>query len=158
MPRFHHSIPANGDSGKVVIERQSDDHVEVYYIPSKERLETSKLDTSINNESRVRLLCIDGRNQTVTVFPINTFPSSLQPNSFLKPKHSQIEAIVIADWRDFESDVGQIIFEDAMMPAIDEDPVLDDETRVMMVLESLPSCFHKGLRLWTWVNEKATGS
>ena len=143
MPRFHHSIPANEDSGKVVIERQSDDQVDVYYIPSKERLESSKLDTSMTNEPRVKLLRIDGRNQTVTVFPINTFPSSLQPNSFLKPKHSQIESITIADWRDFESDVGQIIFEDEMMPSTDEDPLLDDETRVMMVLESLPSCFIK---------------
>ena len=143
MPRFHHSIPANEDSGKVVIERRSQDHVEVYYIPSKERLESSRLDTSITNEPRVRLLCIDGRSQSVTVFPINTFPSSLQPDSFLKPKHSRIGAITIADWKDFESDVGQIIFGDEMMPAIDEDPLLDDGIRVMMVLESLPPCFIK---------------
>ena len=30
MPRFYHSSPERDDSGKVVIERQSDDHVEVF--------------------------------------------------------------------------------------------------------------------------------
>ena len=143
MPRFHHSLLGNDDSGKVVIERQSDDHVKVFYIPSKERLERSNLESGRANEPRVRLLCMDGRNQSVTVFPINTFPSSLEPNSYLKPKYSQVRAITIADWRGFESDVGQIILGDEMMGATDEDPLLDDETQVMMVLESLPSCFIK---------------
>ena len=143
MPRFYHSSPESDDSGKVVIERQSDDHVEVFYTPSKERLERSDLDSGRANELRVRLLCIDGRNQSMTVFPVNTLPSSREPYSFLKPKYSQIKAITIADWRDFESDVGEIILGDEMIAAIDEDPLLDDETRVMMVLENLPSCFIK---------------
>ncbi len=143
MPRFHHSLPESDDSGKVVIERQSDDHVEVFYTPSRERLKRSNLESSRDHDVRVRLLSIDGRNQSVTVFPVNTFPSSLEPNSFLRPKYSQIKAVTIADWRDFESDVGGIILGDEMMAAIDEDPLLDDETRVMMVLESLPSCFIK---------------
>ena len=143
MPRFHHSLPESDDSGKVVIGRLSDDHVEVFYTPSKERLERSRLESDSFNEPHVRLLRIDGRNQSVTVFPVNTFPSSFEPNSFLRPKYSQVKAITIADWRDFESDVGQIILGDEMMPVIDEEPLLDDETRVMMVLESLPSCFIK---------------
>ena len=143
MPRFYHSSPERDDSGKVVIERQSDDHVEVFYTPSKERLERSDLESGRANELRVRLLCIDGRNQSMTVFPVNTLPSSREPYSFLKPKYSQIKAITIADWRDFESDVGEIILGDETMAAIDEDPLLDDETRVMMVLENLPSCFIK---------------
>ena len=143
MPRFHHSLPETYDSGKVVIERQSDDHVEVFYTPAKERLERSALESGRVHGPRVRLLSIDGHNQTVTVFPVNTFPSSLEPNSFLKPKYSQVKAVTIADWRDFESDVGEVILGDQIMSAIDEDPLLDDETRVMMVLESLPSCFIK---------------
>ena len=143
MPRFYHSSPERDDSGKAVIERQSDDHVEVFYTPSKERLERSDLESGRANELRVRLLCIDGRNQSMTVFPVNTLPSSREPYSFLKPKYSQIKAITIADWRDFESDVGEIILGDETMAAIDEDPLLDDETRVMMVLENLPSCFIK---------------
>ena len=147
MPRLYHSSPESDDSGKVVIERQSDDHVEVFYTPSKERLERSDLESGRADELRVRLLCIDGRNQSMTVFPVNTLPvntlpRSREPYSFLKPKYSQIKAITIADWRDFESDVGEIILGDEMIAAIDEDP-LYDETRVMMVLENLPSCFIK---------------
>lgn len=117
--------------------------MEVFYVPSKDRLERSNFELSRADELRVRLLSIDGRKQHVTVFPVNTFPNSLRPDSFLEPKYSRVQAITIADWRDFESDVGEIIFGDELVPAIDEDPLLDDETRVMMVLEGLPSCFIK---------------
>ena len=143
MPRFHHSLPESDDSGTIVIEREAADHVEVFYVPSKDRLERSDFELSRTDELRVRLLSIDGGKQNVTVFPVNTFPSSLSPDSFLRPKYSRVQAITIADWRDFESDVGEIIFGDELVPAMDEDPLLDDETRVMMVLESLPSCFIK---------------
>ena len=43
MPRFHHWLPVSDDSGRIVIERQSADHVEVFYVPSKDRLERSDL-------------------------------------------------------------------------------------------------------------------
>ena len=143
MPRFHHSLLDNNDSGKVIIERHSDDHVTVLYTPSEQRLELSDLEIGRGEKPRVRLLCIDGRNQSVTVFPTNTFPRSSRPNSFLKPKYSQVESITIADWRDFDSDVGQAILGPEMLEATDEDPVLDDEIQVMMVLESLPPWFIK---------------
>ena len=143
MPRLYHSLPDIDDSGTVVIERRSDDGADVFYSPSKERLETSELELTGAEETRVRLLSIDGSNQTVTVFPVNTFPRSPGPYSFLKPKYSQVSAITIADWRSFDSDVGEIMLGDWESPAMDEEPQLDDETRVMMVLESLPMCFIK---------------
>ncbi len=143
MPRFHHSLPDIDDSGKVVVERLSDDHVEVFYSPSAERLDMAKLEFSGADKPSVRLLSIDGSKQSVTLFPVNTFPSSLTPASFLKPKYPQVKAITIEDWRSFESDVGDIILRDGKMPAIDEESILDDETMVMMVLESLPTCFIK---------------
>ena len=143
MPRFYHSLPDIDDSGTVVIERRSDDGADVFYSPSKERLETSELDSDGADETRVRLLSIDGSKQTVTVFPVNTFPSSPGPYSFLRPKYSQVRAITIADWTNFEPDVGEIMLGDWESPAMDEEPLSDDETRVMMVLESLPACFIK---------------
>ena len=143
MPRFHDSFVENDRTGKVVIERQSDDQVEVFYIPSKERLDRYNHGSRGTDEPRVRLLSIDGRDQSVSIFPANTFPRASEPDSFLKPKYAQVEAITIEDWRDFESDVGQIILGDEMMVPTDEDPPLDDETQVMMVLESLPQCFTK---------------
>ena len=143
MPRFHHSLPDSDDSGKVVIERQSADHVEVFYVPSKDRLDRSGLESGGVDEPRARLFCIDGSKQSVTLFPVNTFPSTANPSSFLKAKYSKVEAITIADWKDFESDVGEIILGDEIVPAIGESPLLDDETQVMMVLENLPSCFVK---------------
>ncbi len=83
MPRFYHSLPDIDDSGKVAIERRSDDNADVYYSPSRERLERSGLYFDGADEPRVRLLSIDGSSQTVTVFPVNTFPSSVGPDSFL---------------------------------------------------------------------------
>ena len=35
MPRFHHSLKEIADSGTIVIERESADHVEVFYVPTK---------------------------------------------------------------------------------------------------------------------------
>ena len=143
MPRVHHWFPASDDSGTIVIERQSADHAEVFYVPSKDRLERADLKSDGAGEPRVRLLCIDRPKRSVTVFPINTFPRSREPSSFLKPKYSRVEAITIADWKDFESEVGEIILGDEVDPVIGEHPPIDDETRVVMVLESLPSCFVK---------------
>ena len=143
MPRFHHLILDNDDSGRIVIERCAADRAEVFYVPSKDRLERSNLEPGGADEPRVKILCIDGSKQSLTIFPINTFPSTATPSSFLKPKYSKVEAITIAAWKDFESDIGEIILGDEIVPAIGEIPLLDDETRVMMVLESLPSCFVK---------------
>ena len=143
MARLHHSLPDNDDSGTVVIERQSADRVDVYYVPSKDRLERSGIESAGTDDPRARLLCIDGREQSVTFFPVNTFPSSLAPQSFLKPKYAKIGAITIADWSDFESEIGEVILGEELFPATDEHLPLDDETQVMMVLESLPPCFVK---------------
>ncbi|MXZ69832.1 MAG: hypothetical protein F4Z17_12910, partial [Acidimicrobiia bacterium] len=115
----------------------------VFYTPSAERLAMSRLEFAGADETCVRLLSVDGDRRSVTLFPVNTFPSSLAPDSFLKPKYSQVRAITIADWSNFESDVGEIMLGDWKSLEMDEEPLLDDKTRVMMVLESLPTCFIK---------------
>ena len=143
MPRFFQSLLESEDSGDVVIDRQSSDSAEIFYVPSKERLERSHLVASNAADPRIKLLSIDGCKQRVTIYPINTFPSSLKPNSFLRPKYSKIEAITIEHWTDFESEVGGVILADELHRGAVNDPAIDDKTQVMMVLESLPSCFIK---------------
>ena len=145
MPRFFSPLSETNDSGKVVIESHSPDDAEVFYVPSENRLEQSDLESDGAGGPRARLLCVDGRNHSLTMFPTNTFSSSSEPDSFLQPKYSQIKRITIAEWRNFKSDVADIIFKAEKDLRIPEDEVytLDDDDRVMMVLESLPSCFVK---------------
>ena len=146
MPGLMDASTGTYDSGKVVVERPSADYVEVLYVPSKDRLKRAGLECDQPKEPRVKLFAVDGNNQRLTVFPINTFPRNSEPRSFLRPKYSKIKAITIADWSDFESDVGGIILGDEQnpgFPGLDDSGLDEDEVRVMMVLESLPSCFIK---------------
>ena len=143
MQRFYGWLPERTDSGKVVIQRLSNDHAEVFYIPSEERLASSHFEFDDSHDIRVKLLGVDARNQSVTIFPVNTFPSAVLARDFLGPKYSQVLSITIADWREFESDVREIIFGDKPMLASNGDSLGDDNARVLRVLEILPSCFIK---------------
>ena len=70
------------------------DCIEVFYIPSREKLEQSKLCPDKASEYRVKLLEIDSRNGRLTILPINTLAGH---DKFLKPKYNQIERITLAD-------------------------------------------------------------
>lgn len=139
MPRFHDSYP-DIDSGKVFIERKSADYAEVFYVPSWDLLKMSGFELDEGDGPSVKLISIDGLKQSVTVYPVNTLPN---PESFLNPKYSRVQAITIADWRDFRTEVREVIFGDELVLDTAEGTSLDDETQVMMVLESLPTCFIK---------------
>ena len=144
MPRIFNATSEISDSGRVVIEPQSSDCVEVFYTPSKERLQQSTLKCDSVKESRVKLLNIDRTNQSLTVFPVNTFPQSYDPDAFLKPKYCKIEAITIAELEYFDSDIGPIIFTDKSdSDTANSEFDLSDGEKVMLVLEDLPSCFVK---------------
>ena len=146
MPRLLGAPSEADDSGKVVIERRSEDRAEVFYVPSKDRLERSDLESDRAIETRARLFRVDRCNRSLTLFPVNTLPNAPEPASFLKPKYSKIEAITIADWRNFESDVASVILSGRSDLGIDggmDSGVDEDEEQVMMVLECLPSCFIK---------------
>ena len=112
MPRFFDTLSETNSTGKVVIECQSPDSAEVFYVPSENRLEQSHLEPDGAGGPRALLLCVDGLNQSLTMFPTNTFPSSSEPKSFLQSKYSQIKRITVAEWRNFKSDVADIIFND----------------------------------------------
>ena len=84
MPRFHHVLLDNDDSGRIVIERRAADRAEVFYVPSKDRLERSNLESGGADDPRVKLLCIDGSKQSLTIFPNQHIPK--YSNSELFPK------------------------------------------------------------------------
>ena len=80
--------------GSLVMEAPSNsDCIEVFYIPSQEKLEQSNLSPDKASEYRVKLLEIDNRNGRLTILPINTLAGH---DKFLKPKYEQIERITLA--------------------------------------------------------------
>ena len=97
MPRMYRPPSESSNPGSLVIESQCECCLDVFYIPSKERLEQSGLAPDNPTEHRVKLLHIGCGTRAVTIFPIRTSPHS---NNFLKPKYHQIERITIEDWED----------------------------------------------------------
>ena len=80
--------------GSLVVEELSPDCVEVFYIPSKEKLKQFGLNPDRGAEHRVRLLKIDGSMQCITIFPTKTLGGR---DDFLQPKYNQIKSITLAD-------------------------------------------------------------
>ena len=80
--------------GSLVVEEPSLDCVEVFYIPSKEKLEESGLNPDRGAEHRVRLLKINGLSKCITIFPIKTLGGR---DDFLQPKYNQAKSITLAN-------------------------------------------------------------
>ena len=97
MPRLYRAPSENSSPGTLVIETLDECCFDVFYIPSKERLEESGLMPDSPTEHRVKLLHIDCGIRSVTIFPIRTRPHY---DNFLKPKYDRIERITIEDWED----------------------------------------------------------
>ena len=97
MPRLYRAPFENSNPGTLVIETPDECCFDVFYIPSKERLEESGLVPDSPTEHRVKLLHIDCGVRSVTIFPTRTRPDY---DNFLKPKYDRIERITIEDWED----------------------------------------------------------
>ena len=119
MPRFFRTQPEDNSIGHLVVQERSTDCVEVFYIPSRERLRQSGITPVNATEHRAKLLTIDSMNQRLIIFPIKTRSG----DDFLKQKYSQIERITITELY------------------ISFTPLTQEE--VMGVLDDLPSCFIK---------------
>ena len=91
MARFY-DILDEFRHGSLEVEALSSNHVEVYYIPSKEKLALSKLNYENTSEIRVKLLEFDGENMSLTIFPINMLGHT---DNFLQPKYKKIERITL---------------------------------------------------------------
>ena len=142
--------------GRLNLEKVSSDRVEVFYVPSPEKLEQSGLDRESGSDHRVKLLEFDGFNQCITILPTNTRAGR---EDFLRPKYEKIRRITLADrdvvifpCDDEPSDVPEPGFispysgpttplEEGTIDVESLDLVPSTENDVMRVLEGLPPAF-----------------
>lgn len=87
-------IPAPDPKGELLIEEVHPRCVDVWFIPEDDRLRAAKINPADRLQSKVRLLQINAQDATVTVFPINTLPTSA---GFLDPKYDKVHEIIIAE-------------------------------------------------------------
>ena len=151
IDEYHH--------GRLVVEKVSSDCAEVFYFPSREKLQQSGLDVGSGSDHRVKLLEFDGVNHCITIFPTNTRAGR---GDFLRPKYDQIRRITLVDRNvvvfhgddDEPSDVHEpgflspysgptVPLEDGTIDIESLDLVPSTEKDVMRVLEGLPSTFIK---------------
>lgn len=92
-PRF-----GDDDQGTLSFRRKGRRLVEVFFEPSKTRLEIAGLGET---DGRVLLLQFDAQEATTTLFPINTMPGS---EEFLQPKHDPIRSIELVEDAEYFDD------------------------------------------------------
>ncbi len=126
MPRLYGSAFEDEHPGTLTLRHESSDRVDVFYTPSQERVQLSGIGENDTETYRLRLLQIDGRKKSLTVFPIRT---TGRQDVFMKPKYPQVERITVEDQRNLDID-------------FERSPLRTQED-VMMLLEQLPSCFVK---------------
>ena len=80
--------------GKLVVQKCQSNCVEVFYVPSPEKLKHVGLDPNRSTECRAKLLTIDVEGGSLTIFPTNTRGT---PDTFLKPKYNQVKSISLMD-------------------------------------------------------------
>ena len=143
--------------GKLILEPLSSTCVEVFYMPSQQKLEQSGLNAADAAPPRVKLLEIDGKIQHLKIFPLNTLGGS---DEFLKPKYRQVEHITLegsnivyfTDGNNTTSDshgtfmspfFGQTepLEEDIDLESVPVVPSTQEE--VMRIIENLPAGFTK---------------
>ena len=143
--------------GKLILEPLSSTCVEVFYMPSQQKLEQSGLNAADAAPPRVKLLEIDGEIQHLKIFPLNTLGGN---DEFLNPKYRQVEYITLegsnivyfSDGNNSTSDshgtfmspfFGQTepLEEDVDLESVPVVPSTQEE--VMAILEGLPSGFTK---------------
>ena len=115
--------------GVLALENVSGDVVDVFYVPSKERLNESGIDDLLCDPElyRVKLLQLDNCIGSLTMFPIQT---SGRNSEFLEPLYSRIRSIAIHSPRLIEVNFTQY--------------PLSCQDDVMSLLDRLPNCFVKG--------------
>ena len=115
--------------GVLLTESVGQDVLDVFCVPSKERLDESKLASSNCDPEKysVKLLSLDGSNGALSMFPTQTSGRSA---AFLKPLYRRVSCITLKGPRLIEIDFSQ------SYPSCQED--------VMSLLDQLPNCFVKG--------------
>ena len=145
MTRLYGAPSENRNPGTLTIEHKDNGYCvedccyccfEVFYVPSKDRLEESGIALNSPEEQRVKIVEIEPYAEWVTIFPIHM---GTNPNSFLKPKYDHIEQISIHLWKETGPLPEDWVDSDFEMPehlSLSEDEVVD-------YLASLPKGFIK---------------
>ena len=134
MPRLYRPPPHDSYPGSLAVETRCEGYFDIFYVPSKERLEASGLPSENPVEHRVMLLQVDCWIQSLTIFPTKTRPHF---EDFLKPKYDQIERIVIEDWE--APVILPEAYEDSDLE--NDEPLHLAEDDVRGLLERLPTGF-----------------
>ena len=120
----HHMPPPNPE-GALFIEGQSP-YIEVFFRPSDERLQAAGINPDDDEQSRVKILEINGLKNSITIFPTNMFADKPE---FLGPKYDQVRRLTIADTDIYDTQL------DGSMPTSRDD--------ILETLAELPSAFTK---------------
>ena len=127
MPRIDDPTPKIPYPGTLTFEQQNNTSVDVYYVPSPERLRERGTSSVDLGNPRAKLLQFDTQDGKLTIFPIRTRSTAF--GNILERKYTQIERITIASRRMLNVDF--------------DDKLPSSEHEVMEILEKLPSCFVK---------------
>ena len=149
----NHDEYRNGD---LILESQTNgDIIDVFYIPSIEKLVAAGLKPDEAHKYRVKLLEIDTLNGRLTMLPINTKGDH---RDFLGPKYEKVKRITLADAKPVLSFVGDNPSLDTAIERsitfgptktldvdINKDNISDplSKNNVMEILEDLPRAFTK---------------
>lgn len=113
------SAGLDSEGGSLLLKEVRQNCVEVFYTPEEEKISRARQHNADRIEDRVKILLINGPNNILTMYPINTIPDY---GDFLKPKYAKISAITLLGFN-FS--------------------VPTNEHEVLEVLENLPSGFVK---------------
>jgi hypothetical protein len=110
---------AKRPQGRLVIEEHHPGYNEVYFIPPDEALIEAGLDPAKAETYKKGILEINGQNDYITIFPINTLPTY---NDFLQPKYANLISITLDGF---------------------EYGYAETQDEVIELLDVLPTCFVK---------------
>ena len=143
--------------GEIILEKQpSGTIIDIFYVPSDEKLTQSGINPANAHQYRVKLLELDNMNGHLTILPTNTLGGH---DDFLTPKYEKVKRITLADGKpvlsladddasstkNFERSItfGSTVplGENIQQSAIADTPTSGD--RIVEILEDLPPAFTK---------------
>ena len=83
-------------AGKLAVDVLFPNCVEVFYIPTNEELIQFDTSPARAEKSRVKILLLNGQDDFITIYPINTFADQ---DDFLQPKYGKITGITLDGFR-----------------------------------------------------------
>ena len=91
MPPAFPSSPGGAPQGNLEVEQVSADIFDVFYVPSKVKIEFHELPANDNDRHRTKLIRINRKDRSLTIFPTSTS----RRDTFLTPKHDRIRKITL---------------------------------------------------------------